>query len=277
VTRNKHAFADVEGLRAFLRRRPGQGPFVLAHRGAPQPGFPENCIATHEQAMACLPCFLEIDVRRTKDGLYVLCHDETLERCTTGKGQLADHTWVDLQGLFLRDVTGAVTPFQMPTLAEAIDWARGRTVLFVDVKRPVTRAEVLAFIRDHGAEAFCILMTYRVEDTLQYHHLAPNMVVYGKAVDHGSAEALLDSGVRADRLLVDVGDDVHAGTCVLLHRHGILVAYATCRWMDKKAAQEGLAAYYPCLAKDPDIITTDDVPRVAAAVREYAPAHKEAS
>lgn len=266
------SFTDIEQLRSFMRWRPGRGLFIRAHRGAargaPQPGFPENCIATFEYAMSCVPCFFEIDVRRTSDGLYVIHHDETLERCTTGQGELADYTLEQLKTLFLKDPTGAVTSHRMPTFAEVLDWARGRTILFVDVKKPLSRAEVCAFIREHNAESFCIPMTYQIEDTLECHRVAPQMLILGRGSDYESARALLNNGIPADRLIAYVRDETPVEIYELLHKHGIMVIRALNR-MDRKAAEEGLAVYYPALEKGPDIIETENVPNLLAALRAF--------
>lgn len=64
-------------------------PFVSAHRGGAQKGFPENCIATFENTLRHTFAIMEIDPRYTKDGAIVVHHDATLERTTTGKGRVA--------------------------------------------------------------------------------------------------------------------------------------------------------------------------------------------
>lgn len=59
-------------------------PFVSAHHGGAQKGFPENCIETFEHALDHSYAILEIDPRYTQDGQIVIHHDPTLERTTTG-------------------------------------------------------------------------------------------------------------------------------------------------------------------------------------------------
>jgi glycerophosphoryl diester phosphodiesterase len=39
----------------------------------------------------------EVDIRFTKDGRHVVMHDDTLERCTDGKGKVADFNLEDLK------------------------------------------------------------------------------------------------------------------------------------------------------------------------------------
>ena len=61
-------------------------------------------------------------------------HDPTLERTTTGKGRVVDFTLGELKQLRLKDNSGNVTEFQIPTLDEVLDWARGKTILVLDQK-----------------------------------------------------------------------------------------------------------------------------------------------
>src|SRR5512134_2049686 len=95
-----------EGLRALFRPTSDPLPFVSAHRGGAQRGFPENCLATFEQTLRHTFAILEIDPRYTKDGAIVLHHDDTLERTTTGRGKVSDFTLAELKELRLRDAEG---------------------------------------------------------------------------------------------------------------------------------------------------------------------------
>src|SRR6185369_5930457 len=101
----------AEGLRKILAYSAERLPVVSAHRGGPQAGFPENCIATFENTLQHTYAFLEIDPRLTKDGAIVVLHDPTLERTTTGRGKLADLTLAEVRKLRLKDPQGNVTPY----------------------------------------------------------------------------------------------------------------------------------------------------------------------
>ncbi len=57
---------------------------VSAHRGGPQPGFAENGLTTFANSLSTAPFFIETDVRMTSDGIFVLVHDDELDRTTTG-------------------------------------------------------------------------------------------------------------------------------------------------------------------------------------------------
>ena len=71
---------------------------VYAHRGGAALR-PENTIAAFDHGMACGADGLELDVHLSKDGMVVVHHDETLERTTSGRGRLVDHTAAELAKL----------------------------------------------------------------------------------------------------------------------------------------------------------------------------------
>lgn len=104
---------------------------VVAHR-ADWRHHPENSFAAIRSAIAMGVDMVEIDVRRTKDGRFVLMHDTTLDRTTTGKGRVADFTLQDLRELRLRDGLGTPTSERIPTLEEVLHEVRGRVPLNLD-------------------------------------------------------------------------------------------------------------------------------------------------
>ncbi len=70
----------------------------MAHRGS-QVLWPENTIVSFQGAVDLGFRYLETDIRATRDGVLVACHDPTLERTTDGTGSVADRTFDELQEL----------------------------------------------------------------------------------------------------------------------------------------------------------------------------------
>jgi glycerophosphoryl diester phosphodiesterase len=152
-----------EGLQSVFNHASGPLPLVSAHRGGAGRNYPENCIATFENTLRHTFALLEIDPRVARDGKIILHHDATLDRTTTGTGRVADLTLAELQQLRLRDTEGKVTEFQIPTLDEALEWARGKTVLVLDQKDVPLAARVKK-IEEHKAEAYAMLIVYSYAD-----------------------------------------------------------------------------------------------------------------
>ena len=73
-------------------------PSVIGHRGA-KAISPENTIAGIRTAKAWGTTCVEVDVMLTLDGIPVIHHDNTLDRCTSGTGSLSAQTWEQLQEL----------------------------------------------------------------------------------------------------------------------------------------------------------------------------------
>lgn len=141
---------------------PKGGVFVVAHRGchnaAPSRGLydptPENSLRSLDRCVALGVDMVETDVRRTKDGVLVIMHDETVNRTTNGTGRVADMTVAEFKRLRLRqNFGGAMSPMltdEAPsTLDEFMARARDRIMLNLDIKEPI-HAEVAAAVVKAG-------------------------------------------------------------------------------------------------------------------------------
>ncbi|HSN10817.1 MAG TPA: glycerophosphodiester phosphodiesterase [Propionibacteriaceae bacterium] len=93
---------------------------VWAHRGASAKA-PENTLAAFRLAHELGADGVELDVQLTSDGQVVVIHDETLDRTTTGKGQVALRTLAELRDLDasygLQDYAGE----RIPVLEEVLE------------------------------------------------------------------------------------------------------------------------------------------------------------
>lgn len=74
------------------------GVIVLAHRGF-RGQYPENTMLAFQKAAELNVDGLETDIHRTRDGVLVVCHDETVDRTTNGSGLIKEMTWAELQQL----------------------------------------------------------------------------------------------------------------------------------------------------------------------------------
>ena len=115
---------------------------IGAHRGGPLPEYPENAIATMERTASLVPVFIETDVQQTSDNILFQNHDVSLERNTTGKGLISEHTWEEIANLKQRDPTDRPTVHHPPLLAEVLTWSKDRALIMLDVK-PGTDLDLL--------------------------------------------------------------------------------------------------------------------------------------
>ena len=108
---------------------------VTAHRGFSGEN-PENTLASFRAAIAAGADMVELDVHLTRDNELVVIHDDTLERTTDGKGNVADKTLAELKRL---DAGFKFNPRfageRIPTLTEVLDVTRGRILVNIELKK----------------------------------------------------------------------------------------------------------------------------------------------
>jgi glycerophosphoryl diester phosphodiesterase len=137
---------EVLARRALKAIRPG-GAKVAHHRGASRYA-PENTLEALRKAAVLGADFVEFDIRTTRDETFVLLHDGSLDRTTSGRGPVRDRTAGEVAALdagswFGRPFAGA----KVPTLDAFLDAAAPLGVgLYVDAKDipPEALAEALA-------------------------------------------------------------------------------------------------------------------------------------
>ena len=258
------AFASADALAAYLRPDSEAGKLISAHRGGAGPAYPENALATFEHTLRYAPALIESDVRMSGDSVLVLMHDETLERTTTGEGAVAAWPFAALRTLLLEDARGIITPFRIPSLAEALAWAEGRTVLTLDVKPEVPPERIVEAVRRAGAEDRVVIITYTLNSLLTYHRLAPDVLLSAYVTTEDDVQRLLDSPIDLSRLIAFVGVS-EADTAVLarLHEHNIRAVLGTFGTVDERARQGGPEVYQALLDRGVGVLATD-VPVVAA-------------
>lgn len=108
-----------------------KGVLVVAHRGDWRNAC-ENSVQAIEYAINMGVDMAEIDLARTKDGILILMHDNTLDRTTTGTGKPEDYTLAEIKALQLRNGCHIKTIHKVPTLEEVLLTAKGRIMLNLD-------------------------------------------------------------------------------------------------------------------------------------------------
>lgn len=111
-------------------------PLVVAHRGASGEA-PENTLPAFELARAQQADAIELDVRVTADGHFVVIHDAAVDRTTNGRGEVAALTLAEIKTLDAGSwFDPAFAGTRVPTLTEVLEWAGGTVDLCIEVKTP---------------------------------------------------------------------------------------------------------------------------------------------
>lgn len=104
---------------------------VVSHR-ADWRNAPENSLQAIQNAIGMGVDMVEIDLKKTKDGVLVLMHDRLINRTMNGKGAPADYTLEELKALRLKNGAGCKTRHQIPTFEEVMTLCKGKVMVNVD-------------------------------------------------------------------------------------------------------------------------------------------------
>jgi glycerophosphoryl diester phosphodiesterase len=116
---------------------------IIGHRGARALG-PENTLRAIGMGMKCAE-YVEVDVRRSRDGVPVIIHDSTLERTTSGAGPVIDLTLPQLKTL------NAGRSERIPTLQEVLSLTSwGKVGLILELKEPENVDMICTLIAESG-------------------------------------------------------------------------------------------------------------------------------
>ncbi len=168
---------------------------VAAHRGAHR-DVPENSLASIDNAVAAGAAIVELDVRQTKDGVFILMHDKSLDRTTTGKGLVEDHTWAELQHLYLLH-EGKATAHKIPTFKEALEHLRGKILIDVDFKVSglPAREEAYKLIENLGVEDHVIFFLYDFKEMEHLYRINPKIKLMPRAYTYDMLDEIVALGI----------------------------------------------------------------------------------
>jgi len=265
-------------LKDFFRYTEDRIPLVSAHRGGAREGFPENCIATFENTLKHTPAILEVDPQLTKDSVVILMHDFTLDRTSTGSGRISDHTWAELQQLKLKDTKGNVTEYRIPTLEEAINWARGKTILILDEKSVPTELTV-KLIEKNKAEGFVMIMPDNNAEAKKVYELNPNIMMEVFVANKDRVAEFEKTGIPWENVVAFVqharpeNPEIYS----LLHERGTMAIIGTGRRHDREYLQGNKDIYRQIIADGADIIEADYAIEAGSEVLKLVPAKSSKS
>lgn len=145
----------------------------LAHRGF-SGKYPENTMIAFQKAYEVGADGIELDAQLTKDGTIVIFHDDTLERLTSGKGQLTEWTLEELKSLSINSKgQKGLAEQKIPTLKEYFEWAQDKNLLTNIELKTVNgndiglEKKVLKMIEEYGLEKQIIISSFHKENMIR--------------------------------------------------------------------------------------------------------------
>lgn len=163
---------------------------AIAHRGE-HLHHPENTIPAFQEAIRVGADFIEVDVRTTSDGKLVLSHDGNVERRTDGKGEISKMTFQEVRQLDAGIKSGPqFAGTKVPTFDEALDLARGKIGIYVDVKQASAK-DLVTHIDGHGmTDNVVIYAGLRLSKEIQA--LNPKLKVMPESQSEGTVKQLIE-------------------------------------------------------------------------------------
>lgn len=149
------AKTHTDKLLAALHNPNKKYVFVIAHRGDWR-NAPENSLDAIRRSIELGVDMVEIDIQKTKDGEFVLMHDNKIDRTTTGKGAVADYTVEELKKFRLRNGNGIKTYAQIPTLKEALSACKDKILVNIDKGGNYIK-EITPILKETGTEKQVII------------------------------------------------------------------------------------------------------------------------
>ena len=169
---------------------------ITAHRGD-SANAPENTMAAIKMANENGADIIEIDVRQTKDGQYILMHDENLKR-TTGVNErvgVLDYEYIstlDAGSYFSEEFTGE----RIPTLEEVIAYAVEEDIFLNIELKPAKTDEkyedgIVELIEKYDFEDNCVVASINYKTISNVKKLNPEITtVYIMTMAFGEFEDL---------------------------------------------------------------------------------------
>lgn len=158
----------------FILRGPMPAdPQLIAHRGG-SAYRPENTLAAFQNSINLGVDWIEMDIQKTKDGVLVVMHDETVERTTNGTGRVEDLTFAEIRSL------DAGNGEKIPTFQEVIALAKESGVgILPEAKSPHLypniAAQMVAELSDSGYTENAIIQSFDPLTLEQIHEYDPEI------------------------------------------------------------------------------------------------------
>ncbi|MDQ3190796.1 MAG: glycerophosphodiester phosphodiesterase [Bacteroidota bacterium] len=136
---------------------------IIAHRGASAIA-PENTMVAFKKAVQEGADMIELDVHQSKDGVVLCIHDQDLSRTTTGKGNISDFTFDELQSFdagvkFSEEFKGELIPSLESVLQEI------KIPLLIEIKNPTgyypgIEQNIINLLLKYNAIDKCIIQSF---------------------------------------------------------------------------------------------------------------------
>lgn len=195
----------------------------MAHRGA-SGTFPENTLSAFGAAIDAGADMCEVDVQLSRDGAVVVIHDDTVDRTTDGKGEVAELTLAELKKLDAgaRFKDGVLKGERVPTLDEVFAFISGRCGLNIELKTGGLEHQVAQTMQARGAFADSIVSSFEWEYLKKIQQLHFNIRI-ALLAEEKPVDLMMNAVAMRAYAINPRWDMVTADLCKAAHERGLKV------------------------------------------------------
>ena len=153
---------------------------IIAHRGGALLGT-ENSLSCIEKGIQTGADMVEVDLHLTADKRIVVCHDQSVNRTTNGKGKIEEMTLDQIQSLRLLNHDGSVSDESIPTLEQVLELCKGRCPLLLEIKKkrddqyPGIEALADSIVKSYQMEKEVVFQSFNDDVLFKLHAIDPTL------------------------------------------------------------------------------------------------------
>jgi glycerophosphoryl diester phosphodiesterase len=236
--------------------------WVVAHRGA-SGHAPENTLAAFRRAVELGAAFIETDLQISRDAHIVVIHDDRLDRTTTGRGPVREHTLAELRELDAGSwYDSQFAGERIPTLEEVLELSgQSDIVLYLEIKPGApwgVEQAVVGALRSAGETTRAVVLSFEAATLATVRRLEPTLMT-GYLYDRRQPDAVQRALELGARQLAPRGDLVTPELVAEARRNGLQVVTWTINRPEHMRAFAAVGV---------DGIMTDYPDRLIAVLRE---------
>lgn len=196
-------------------------PKIIAHRGANDRVNEETILAYKVAAQDGVDA-LEIDLRMTKDGSLIAMHDKTIDRTTSGNGEVIDYSLEEIKSIPTIGVyNGQTLSEEIPTLDEIIATFNDTEHYYIETRLVNGELEMedalIKLLKENNliSKGLVTIQSFSRQSLNKIHELEPEVpltLLYSKG-DFDLKDALLSPypfiGIESTDVKLDVVNELH--------------------------------------------------------------------
>ncbi len=126
--------------------------FLVGHRGVPELEL-ENTLQSIEKAIELGAHVVEVDIQRTRDGVFVLSHDDNLLRVFGVGLNVRDASWEEVAKV-------QKNGYRPARLEETFELVKGKVGLFLEIKHPEDAEGVYKKVLEYKVEEWTAIISF---------------------------------------------------------------------------------------------------------------------